>query len=89
MKHELKTWPEYFQAVVSGVKTFEVRKNDRQFSPGDVLVLQEYDPRVLNKDSGTSYTGRICEVEVCYFLDNFVGIEPGYCLMAIRLKANK
>lgn len=27
MEHELKTWPEYFKAVKSGIKTFEVRRS--------------------------------------------------------------
>ena len=35
MVHELKCWPEYFEAVISGAKTFEVRKNDRDFAVRD------------------------------------------------------
>ena len=42
--HELKTWPEPFAAVVSGAKTYEIRKDDRGYSVGDVLVLKEWDP---------------------------------------------
>ncbi len=40
--HELKTWPESFRAVRAGAKTHEVRKNDRDFRVGDVLVLWEW-----------------------------------------------
>lgn len=29
--HELKILPEYFEAVVSGDKRFEIRKNDRNY----------------------------------------------------------
>lgn len=29
--HELKIKPEYFRDVVRGIKTFEVRQNDRNF----------------------------------------------------------
>lgn len=41
-KHYLKTWPEVFEKVISGEKTFEVRKNDRDFKVGDYVKLQEY-----------------------------------------------
>lgn len=44
MKHELKCWPEHFQAVRSGHKTVELRKDDRLFASGDALHLREYDP---------------------------------------------
>lgn len=42
--HELKIWPEFFDAVDSGKKKFDVRKNDRGFKEGDVLVLREFEP---------------------------------------------
>lgn len=51
--HELKTWPHYFAAVRAGTKTFEIRKNDRDFVVGDTLILQEFDP-----EDG-AYTGQI------------------------------
>ena len=42
--HDLKTWPDYFWAVARGDKPFEVRKNDRGYEPGDLLVLRLYYP---------------------------------------------
>lgn len=47
MKHELKIWPQYYCRVADGSKTFEVRKNDRGFQPGDTVVLKEYDPNAF------------------------------------------
>jgi hypothetical protein len=44
MRHELKTWPQFFARLVDGSKTFEIRKDDRVFQAGDTLVLREYDP---------------------------------------------
>lgn len=44
MTHELKIWPQYYCRVADGSKTFELRKNDRGFQPGDVVNLREYDP---------------------------------------------
>lgn len=45
MIHELKTLPEYFADVILGKKTFEVRKYDRPFHIGDLLALNEFDPK--------------------------------------------
>ena len=63
MEHELKCWPEYFQAVQSGEKTFEVRRFDRPFAVGDILLLREWDPK-----SG-DYTGREIRCRISYLLD--------------------
>ena len=43
-QHHLKTWPAEFSAVISGQKKFELRRNDRDFQVGDVLVLKEFVP---------------------------------------------
>ena len=43
MIHALKIQPKYFDAVRSEVKTFELRKNDRDFRVGDFLALNEWD----------------------------------------------
>ena len=49
MTHELKIWPQYFCRVADGSKTFEVRENDRGFQPGDIVVLKEYFPEIIEK----------------------------------------
>jgi hypothetical protein len=66
--HELKSWPDYFEPISNGQKTFELRKNDRRFAVGDVLVLREYD------DRQGAYTGRELRRRIVYMLD---GIGPG------------
>lgn len=40
--HKLKTVPKHFQKVWDRKKLFEIRKNDRNFKKGDLLVLREY-----------------------------------------------
>ena len=42
--HYLKTYVEFFQATKRGDKNFELRKNDRNYRVGDLLILMEYDP---------------------------------------------
>lgn len=75
MTHELKILPKWFAAVESGDKTFEVRRDDRPFQPGDRLLLREHD--------GERYTGRECLVEVPFVLRGEY-CRDGYCIMSIR-----
>ena len=81
-RHELKTWPSYFEAIVRGEKPFEARRNDRDFAVGDTLVLMEWDP---GPRSPGAFTGRQMERVVTYVMhgDQF-GIEPGYCVLGIK-----
>lgn len=44
ISHFLKIYPEYFGAVLAGDKPFEIRKNDRGFKRGQIIILAEYDP---------------------------------------------
>jgi len=75
----LKVWSEYFDALVSGDKSFEVRKNDRNYQVGDILQLREWD-----KDKG-EYTGRYASKVVTYMLNGgMFGIEQGYCVMGLN-----
>jgi len=60
MRIEKKVWPEYFQQIIDGKKTFELRLNDFDISEGDTLALNEWDP--TTKD----FTGRTLEKTVGY-----------------------
>lgn len=44
-KHQLKIWPEYYQAVKNFKKLYEFRKFDREYLIGDYLILNEWDPK--------------------------------------------
>jgi ASC-1-like (ASCH) protein len=63
MEHKLKIQPQYFEAVFSGEKSFEIRKNDRNFQVGDTLLLQEFIPETQ------SYTGQFVERKITYITD--------------------
>jgi hypothetical protein len=76
--HVLKTWPEFFQAMFDGSKCCDVRKNDRGFLVGDVLLLCEWNP--TNK----SPTGRKLLVKVIHILKGGqFGIDPDYVVMSV------
>lgn len=42
--HELKIWPEFYDDVEKGIKLSELRVNDRDYQPGDVIKFQEWSP---------------------------------------------
>lgn len=74
--HELKLWPQYFSAVMNREKTFEIRKNDRNFKIGDVLLLKEYN------SSAKRYTGRKVLRTITYITD--YAQQDGYIVMGIE-----
>lgn len=51
--HELKLSTDYFIAVESGQKRFEIRKNDRDFKVGDLLALSSFEKGSYQKWSNT------------------------------------
>ncbi|MEK7182612.1 MAG: DUF3850 domain-containing protein, partial [Patescibacteria group bacterium] len=55
-----KIWPEFFKEVVEGRKKFEVRLADFKCEPGDILVLEEWNPKTKK------YTGRKLKKKISY-----------------------
>ena len=51
-RHAIKIWPDYFGAVCLKRKTFELRKNDRDYQPGDHVVMKEWDPMTRKYTGG-------------------------------------
>lgn len=84
-EHDLKVHPAYFRGLLTGDKTFEVRRNDRDppFKVGDILLLREYDP------AGRTYLGRYFRRKVTYFMDlGEIGM-PGFVAMSIETPEEK
>lgn len=73
MLHRLKTLTKFWGAVYRGEKTFELRKNDRNFAVGDTLCLIEYPG------------DRELTVTVIYLLPGGqYGLDPEYVILGVR-----
>jgi len=77
--HDLKTLPNYFKAVETGKKNFEVRStSDGTFKVGDRVHLHEFE---ANKQQ---YTGKMLSRRITYVLSEFEGLAPGYVCFGIE-----
>lgn len=79
MTHELKILPEFFEAVTSGRKQFEIRKNDRCFKVGATIILREF---ICLGNNYWTYTGNSYKAEITYITD-FMQLD-GYVVLGIR-----
>lgn len=77
--HHLKIEQQYFVDVINRLKTFEIRKNDRNYQIGDVLRLNVIDENG-NFIKRPDYE---CLVEVVYMTD--YEQKDDYVVMGIRL----
>jgi ASC-1-like (ASCH) protein len=87
MVHELKTDPKVFQAVYTGEKKFEIRKNDRGFKVGDELHLQEtkHTGAEMAEGAELEFTGRCIPVNVTHILHGPIyGLIADWCIMSIE-----
>ena len=78
--HILKIWPDYFNAIISGVKRFEIRKID-DCKVGDLLSLHEYCPE--SKD----FTGRVTSLLEVVYISEFEQ-KPGYKVLGFVMKGD-
>lgn len=72
--HELKIQPQYFDAIIRGDKTFEIRKDDRGYAVDDLLVLKEWE--------NEQYTGHVIIQKVTY--TTTYAQEMGFLVLAIK-----
>ncbi len=87
--HELKTWPESFEAMLDDQKRFDARRNDRDFKVGEYLHLREWTPADGIHSSVGDYTGRELFFRIAYILtgsesNKRCGINDGYVVMSIE-----
>lgn len=73
---QLRMASTYYDEIVSGRMTFWFCKNDN-FHSGDYMELMEF------KEG--RHTGRTIQTEITYILDDYTGLEDGYCILAIKV----
>ncbi|TBM24384.1 DUF3850 domain-containing protein [Hafnia alvei] len=76
--HLLKIKPDFFSAVVNGKKTAELRKNDRDFHEGQVLILREW---IRGKYTGMTVTVRITHITPC---KGFINDETNWVVLSFK-----
>jgi hypothetical protein len=78
--HKLKLHKDLFNDTCSGIKRFEIRKDDRGFQVGDVLILEVWD------EDANKYTGDWVKVFVTYILrDTQYGMSPDHVIMSTKI----
>lgn len=78
VRHELKTAPEFIPWVLEGLKTFEIRRDDRDYRVGDSLELKPW-----TAEKGFML-GLAPVVYVRYILRDVpaFGLRRGFCIMS-------
>ena len=86
-KHELKLNDRYYDAVSTGKKIFEIRKNDRDYHIGDVLLFYRVDDNGEPIYSGKAGLQDIMVRVVDYIItdrDFPDGLKDGYVILGIK-----
>ncbi len=74
--HELKIHPEHFREITLGLKTYEVRLNDRNFEVGDYILLREY--------YHEEYQNNEIMVRIKHILADFEGLAENYVVLGLN-----
>jgi len=80
--HELKSLSYNFEKVISGEMSFQLRRDDRKYQVGDILVLKEILKQVHDEDI---YSGRIQVCKVNNILTHADGLQRGFVLLNVQL----
>lgn len=64
MNHVVKSWSMFYRDIEKGIRTSDIRLNDRRYAIGDTMQLLEFNPLEFK------YTGRESMVEITYIQTN-------------------
>jgi hypothetical protein len=65
--------------VRDGIKRFEVRKNDRDYQVGDILILQEWN------HEENYYIGYSLSCRITYMMQGEFGLPPDIAVLQIEV----
>lgn len=77
--HELKIHKHYYDFIINGYKTFELRKNDRNYEVGDIIHFV--------KENGEDFLNNSNNIfEITYILQNVpqYGLCNDFCILSIK-----
>lgn len=85
--HELKVHPQFWQSLKSAARPFEVRRNDRKFTVGDLCVFREWSPEFgyVDRDVSVAYP-------ISYILhheDFPIGVPVGFVVLGFGVLQEK
>ena len=80
MQHHLKIKQAYLYHILEGRKTFEVRKNDRDFQVGDIITFL---PLISDDYNVYEYVDVVPKYEIIY-IHHGLGMQEGYVCMSIQ-----
>lgn len=75
--HGLAITPQYLTDILENNKRFELRRDDRGYEVGDLVLLKEF------KDG--YFTGRYLSAEIVYILRHCpeYGLHKDYCILGL------
>lgn len=77
MTHDLKLVQPHFNDVKKRIKTFEVRKDDRDYNVGDTLILRLFDSETQ------MYDGELITRKITYLLRDPAYVKEGFVILGI------
>lgn len=91
-EHRVKTLVPYWDAIERGDKTFDVRRDDRGYQRGDILVLEKYDAKdgyitfvPPGSTNSWDYEKQTLRRVITYVLTGGqFGIAPGYVVLGLK-----
>lgn len=81
--HRLKVFIKYADAIMNGTKTFEIRKNDRNFKVGDKIVFDVVSNEGISIGAAARHPLNGQTYRIGYILDDFEGLAQKYVALAI------